>query len=121
VACPLIIDIARFLFTAPWSVLDWPGHFTFEKAGEQDMRDSPIRLAVVGSDSDVTNWQDVSARLQGGCIAVLSDSMTVALKEHQNEFDAAVIQNPLADGQAAHRAAEANKHVLINSPVAETL
>ena len=29
VACPLVIDIARFIFTASWSVLDWPGHFHF--------------------------------------------------------------------------------------------
>jgi predicted dehydrogenase len=94
---------------------------TFEKANKQDMRDSPIRLAVVGSGSDVATWQDVSARLQGGCIAVLSDSMPVALKEHQNEFDAVVIQNPLADGEAARRAAEANKHVFISSPVAKNL
>ena len=85
------------------------------------MSDSPIRLAIVGSGSDVATWQDVSARLQGGCIPVLSDSMAVALKEHQNEFDAVVIQNPLADGEAPRRAAEANKHVFISSPVAENL
>jgi len=85
------------------------------------MSDSPVRLAIVGDPSDVAIWQDVSARLRGGCILALGDSMMVALEEHHNEFDAVVIQNPLNDGQAARRAAEANKHVFISSPVAENL
>ena len=85
------------------------------------MCDSLIRLAVVGSGSDVTNWQDVSSRLRGGHIVAFGDSMEVILERHQDEFDAVVIDNPLNDDHAAHRAAEANKHVFIRSPVAENL
>ena len=56
--------------------------------------------------------------LQGASATVVADTIEAALKDHGAEFDAAVICTPLAQRQAASKlAAEANKHLLLDSPI----
>ena len=86
------------------------------------MSDPPIRLALVGFPDDIAVWRDVAMRLRGGCFTVVVDSLEAALNERAAEFDAAVICTPLAQRQAAVQlAAEAQKHILLDSPVSESL
>jgi predicted dehydrogenase len=83
------------------------------------MSASPIRLAFVGCPNDAVTWKDAAARLRGGCIEMIVDSLATALEEHETEFDAVIIGASLQPQPAAVcRAATAGKHVLVESPVA---
>ena len=42
------------------------------------MSDLPIRLALVGCRDDAVIRQDAAARLRGGCLGVIVDSLPIA-------------------------------------------
>jgi predicted dehydrogenase len=97
-----------------------------------------LRLALIGCSDDVAYYSHIAPRIRGArIIAVVdretqsarstavalgakisSDNFDQLLAEHQTEFDAVVIHSARAGSivEICQRAAEAGKHVLIESP-----
>lgn len=101
-------------------------------------KETPLRLALVGCTDGVDALRSAAARLRGATFAAAIDSNAVAARAmaevtgaslvltsfeealtlHQDAFDAVVVRTPLSErGATASRAADAGKHVLVETPV----
>ena len=62
------------------------------------MSASAIRLALVGCSGKIDAYRDAAARLDGGCMTVVVDSLETALDEHAAAFDAVASPVTLVPG-----------------------
>src|SRR5262245_22185804 len=81
-----------------------------------------IRLALIGDAAAAAPYLRAAGRLRGGRVTAVADSLDTLLAGQPDAFDAVVLcpaDGPLAP--PARRAAEAGKHVLAGSPLAEAV
>ena len=78
------------------------------------MSDSPLQLALIGPEDDLSAQAEALRRVRGVRVAVTAESMDAAVTA---EFDAAAVDSA-AD---AVRAIAAGKHVLVGAPATVSL